>query len=240
MPKNTRKPVRRFVMHRVIPRIAVTTYRKFGNSWSYVSHRKHLFEQALADDRPVVGAFLHARTFQLLHYMSLPEHGDWVLMCSQSRDGELMARVEEGLGFQVVRGSSGGGGARALIEMIRAVKKNPGVGSSLAMDGSRGPRGVAQLGLLTLVHKTNGILLPVAASAESTWIYSRSWDRATIPKPRTKVHVLFGEPIDVPKSIDEPGSEKLRAHLERVMLDLHAEVDEMSGFRDTEPLQVRA
>jgi lysophospholipid acyltransferase (LPLAT)-like uncharacterized protein len=61
--------------------------------------------------------------------------------------------------------------------MIKAQREDRALGSCLAVDGSRGPRGIAQLGTLTLAQKTGGVLLPVAASTADCRIYHKSWDR---------------------------------------------------------------
>jgi lysophospholipid acyltransferase (LPLAT)-like uncharacterized protein len=148
-----------------------------------------------------------------------------------------MARVEEGLGYKVARGSSGGGGARALVAMIKTVKEEPGWSSCLAVDGSRGPRGIAQPGIITLAQKTGGLLMPCAASARPCFVYRWSWDRTVLPWPFARVHVVFGTPIEVPARLDEEQTERIRLRLEREMLALHAEADALSGFRDTAPLQ---
>ncbi len=235
--KRRRKRLRRFLFRTVVPPAAALAYRALGASWRYVEVRGHLLADALAGERPVVAAFLHARTFQLLHYNSRPSHGRWVLMCSQSRDGELMSRVEERLGYKVVRGSSGGGGGRALVGMIQTVKSEPGWSSCLAVDGSRGPRGIAQLGIVTLAQKTGGVLLPVAASSGRSFVYRWSWDRTVLPLPFARVHVAFAPPIPVPARLDAAGAESIRAELERTLLALHAEVDALAGFRDDAPLQ---
>lgn len=232
-----RKPIRSFLLRRVLPPFAILGYRLLGATWRYREVRKHIFEEALAGGRPLVAAFLHARTFQFLHYNSRPDHGNWVLMCSQSRDGDLMAKVEEGLGYKVVRGSSGGGGARALVSMIQTVKQDPAWSSCLAVDGSRGPRGVAQPGIITLAQKTGGLLLPAAASASASFVYPWSWDRTVLPLPFARVHVVFGDLIEVPRKLDADGMEAIRAELERALLALHAEADGLSGFRDSAPLQ---
>jgi lysophospholipid acyltransferase (LPLAT)-like uncharacterized protein len=235
-----RKPIRRFILHKIMPPIAIRAYRGLGESWQYVNEDEAALDAYLNGDRPVVGAFLHARTFQLLHYFSLPRCGRWILMCSQSRDGELMTRVEEGLGFRVARGSSGKGGARALVEMIKAQREDPKLNSCLAIDGSRGPRGVAQLGTLTLAQKTGGVVMPVAASTRDCWVWQKSWDRTVIPKPGATVHIRIGAPIEVPPRMDAAQTESLRATLERNVLALHSELDERVGFRDTQPLQAPA
>jgi len=229
--------MRAFLLRSVLPPFAIALYRALGSTWRYVEVRREIMERALTGGRPLVAAFFHARTFQLLHYNSKPENGRFVLMCSQSRDGELMARVEEGLGYKVARGSSGGGGARALVSMIKTVREEPGWSSCLAVDGSRGPRGIAQSGIITLAQKTGGLLMPVAASAKPCWVYPWSWDRTALPPPFAKVYVAFGELIEVPPKLDEAQTERIRAELERQLLALHAEADELSGFRDSAPLQ---
>jgi lysophospholipid acyltransferase (LPLAT)-like uncharacterized protein len=50
-----------------------------------------------------------------------------VVITSQSRDGEYIARFLKRFGFGTVRGSSTRGGVRALVEMIRLMRKDPAV-----------------------------------------------------------------------------------------------------------------
>jgi hypothetical protein len=233
-----RKPFRRFVLHKLLPPVGWRMYRALGRSWQYEEQDVAILRNLVAARQPVVGAFYHSRTFALLHYFSLPAQGRWILMCSQSRDGEAMARIEEGLGFRVARGSSGKGGARALVEMIKAQRDDRGLNSCLAIDGSRGPRGIAQLGTITLAQKTGSLLLPVAASTDRCWRWNASWDRTIIPKPGAKVTVRIGAPIEVAPKLDETGLETLRRRLEDAMFALHSELDARSGYHDPEPLRL--
>ena len=145
-PKN-KHPVRKFVLRWVGPPLARQVYRSLGNSWHYETEHEERLTQLLQGDRPIVGAFLHARTFQLLHYFSHPSRGRWMLMCSKSSDGDIMTSVEESLGYRVARGSSGSGGARALAEMIRAHREDRKLNSCLAVDGSRGVSSMSGLWL---------------------------------------------------------------------------------------------
>jgi lysophospholipid acyltransferase (LPLAT)-like uncharacterized protein len=233
-----RKPIRAFLLRRVFPPIALWIYRRWGGSWRYVTENEQVLTDLLQGPRPLVGAFLHGRTFQLLYYFSRPERGRWILMCSQSRDGDFMAQVEQGLGFRVARGSSGKGGARALVQMIKGQREDPGLSSCLAVDGSRGPRGVAQFGTLTLTQKTGGVLLPVAASTAHAWICRRCWDRNVMPKPNAQIRILIGEPVEVPPGLDAAALEVKRALLEQRLLAMHTELDARTGFKDSHPLRV--
>lgn len=231
-----RKPVHEFIVRRVLPLFACRFYSGMASSWHYTTENENVLKELLKADRPVVGAFLHSRTFQLLYYFSRPQRGRWMLMCSRSSDGDLMASVEQGLGYRVVRGSSGRGGARALAEMIKAQREDRQLNSCLAVDGSRGPRGIAQLGILTLARKTGGILLPVAASTPTCWVL-KSWDRTVVPKAGAHIRILIGEPMLIPMHMDEHGIERSRLELQTRLLALHVDLDARTGFTDSEPLQ---
>ena len=236
-PARPRKPVRRFILHKLLPPVGWRAYRALGRSWQYDTPNIERLHQLIAGERPVIGAFLHSRTFALLHFFSLPEQGRWILMCSQSRDGEAMARIEEGLGFRVARGSSGKGGARALVEMIKAQREDRGLHSCLPVDGARGARGIAQVGTITLAQKTGGVILPVAASTANFWRWNASWDRTIIPKPAAKVSIGIGAPIEVPAKLDTDQMESLRRQLQQETLALHQNLDRQTGYFDPEPLQ---
>ncbi len=124
--------------------------------------------------------------------------------------------------------------------MIKAQREDPGLSSCLAIDGSRGPRGVAQLGTITLTQKTGGVLLPVAASTADGRVCHKCWDRMVIPKRHAKIRILIGEPIDVPPKLDAAGEERIRLLLEERLLSMHATLDARTGFKDTQPLKLPA
>lgn len=231
------KPVREFVVRRILPPVARALYSSMAATWRYTTENESILSDLLGSTRPVIGAFLHSRTFQLLPYFCQPNRGRWMLMCSRSRDGDLMASVETGLGYRVARGSSGSGGARALAEMIKAQREDRQLNSCLAVDGSRGPRGIAQLGILTLARKSDGPLLPVAASTAHCRVLN-SWDRTVIPKLGARIHILVGEPMEIPTRMDALQAEELRLELQRRLIAMHLDLDSRVGFKDTQPLQI--
>ena len=123
-----------------------------------------------------------------------------VYMTSRSFDGEYTARFLQRFGFGAVRGSSSRGGARALIEMVRLVRKGIQVG--FTVDGPRGPRHVAQPGAVLLAKKTGQPILPFHVMATRRWQIS-SWDRQQLPLPFTRARVEIGAPIYVPSDADD-------------------------------------
>jgi len=230
--------LKRFIVLRVLPTLVLTLVRLLNWTWRFEEVHRERFDACRADGRPLVAGFLHGRIFPLLHRMSRPRNGRWISMCSKSLDGEAMAKVEEGLGFEVVRGSSGRDGLQAVVEMIRRVRRDPGLGSCLAVDGSRGPRGQVQGGIVSLAQRTGGVLLPVTASAKPAHIFAKAWDRTLLPLPFARVVIVYGEPIEVPKRLTPELFESVRLEAERALSDLQTEADAIAGFGDTEPVTV--
>ena len=235
-----RRRLREILVRRVLPPLLLFVYRRFGGSWRYTVEDEPRLRALLAGDRPLVLAFLHARSFQLLWFFSRLRERRIAVLCSRSRDGDAMAHLEAGIGFTVIRGSSGRGGARALVALIKLLREDQRAAAGLSIDGSRGPRGIAQLGGLVLAQKSGGLVVPVAASTPDCRIYRRSWDRLTIPKWRARVRIAAGAPLEVPAGADDAALETMRAQLERAVLTLHEELDRRAGFSDPEPLRVPA
>jgi lysophospholipid acyltransferase (LPLAT)-like uncharacterized protein len=230
--------LREVLVRRVFPPILLAVYRLYGASWRYTVSEPERFKALLDRDQPLVLAFLHARSFQLLRFFSWQAERRWVVLCSKSRDGDAMAHLEQGLGFTVVRGSSGSGGARALVALIKMMRDDRKRAAGLSIDGSRGPRGIAQLGGLVLAQKCGGLVVPAAASTRDCRVYARSWDRITIPKLFARIHIAVGDPIAVPADADGSALERMREQLEQAVHTLHATLDRQAGFSDVEPLRL--
>ena len=223
--------LKRFLMRRIVPGLAVAWVRLLNATLRYRESGREHFERARASDRPIVGAFLHGHMIALLAFMSRPDTGRWVLMCSQSSDGDAMAEIETRLGFEVVRGSSGSDGLQALVDMVRLVRADPELGSCLAVDGSRGPAGLVQQGILSLAQHTGGSIVPVAASARPAKVFHKAWDRPILPLPFARVDIVYGAPIDVPRRTRPGEAEELRKRVERDLAELQARAHELCSGR---------
>ena len=219
---------------------AVAAYgliRTLAATWRVREERREIFERCLASERPTILGFHHGRTFALLPLMSRPGNGRWMSMCSKSRDGDAMAWVEERFGLEVIRGSSGSGGLEAIVDMIRYVRANPGVGASLAVDGSRGPRGVAKGGVVALAQRTGGTILPVAAAARPGHTFERAWDRTLLPLPFARVQIVYGEPLEVAKRLDSEAFESLRQQTCDRLVALHHEANRLLALPEDRNIQ---
>lgn len=136
--------------------------------------------------------------------------GLWAII-SLSRDGEMQKRIFNKFGFNVIRGSTGRGGARAAVEAIRVLRK----GESMAMtpDGPRGPAGVVQEGVILFSQKSGAALIPVGSFSKPGWL-APTWDRYLIPWPFSKAVFAFGDPIYVPADASDEDAEVIRKKLE--------------------------
>lgn len=147
--------------------------------------------------------------------------GFWVII-SNSRDGEIQNRILGRMGFHVIRGSTGRGGERALIESIRCLK----AGNTMAItpDGPRGPSGVVQGGVMRMAQKSGAALIPVGISAKPRWL-AKSWDKHMVPYPFARCVILFGDPMYVPKDADEEILEKIRLELQSKMHEMEMKAE---------------
>jgi lysophospholipid acyltransferase (LPLAT)-like uncharacterized protein len=137
--------------------------------------------------------------FSLWHGQLLPllwhhrEEGV-VLLISEHKDGEMVARAAESLGYALVRGSTTRGGDRALISVIRELQAGREV--AITPDGPRGPARKYAPGALIAAQRSGAVILPVVAVADKAWRL-RSWDQFMIPKPFARVTVAYGDPAAV-------------------------------------------
>lgn len=124
------------------------------------------------------------------------------VMISEHRDGEVIARVAERLGFTTIRGSTTRGGVKALKAILR-LKKDPSAPDiAITPDGPRGPARKVQGGAVFIASKTGWPLVPVGVAMARHWTFN-SWDRFQVPKPFSRCAIVMGEEIEVEESLTE-------------------------------------
>jgi lysophospholipid acyltransferase (LPLAT)-like uncharacterized protein len=228
---------RRFCNTGVVAPFAYGLLRLLDRTWRYRETGREHLDRALADPHPTIVACLHGRVFALLCHAARVSQRPWISMCSKSVDGDVMARIEERLGLDVVRGSSGRDGLEAIQEMVRRLRRVPASGAVLAIDGSRGPRGRVQGGIVRLARWTGGSILPITAAARPAWIFRRAWDRTLLPKPFARVEIAYGESLAVPRRLDAAAAAALGLELEERLVALQAAADAKCNFGDYEPVR---
>jgi len=168
----------------------------------------------LAQGERAIAALWHQRIFGIIGYAKRFGKFSPAVMISQSRDGEMISEVFTRLNFRPVRGSSSRDGREALLSMIRDLEQNPF--AAHVVDGPRGPRGILKAGLIALSQTTETPIFPVYISFSRAWMLN-SWDHFLIPKPFSRIHIRWGEPIYLPKPTGNDIFEDLRQQVEQEM-----------------------
>lgn len=153
------------------------------------------------------------------------------VLISQHRDGEYIAQVVQWLGNDMARGSTTRGGARALLSMIKKVKEEK-VSLAITPDGPKGPRFVVQSGVIMLGQKTCYPIVPVMVHHSKCWELP-SWDRFCIPKPFSKVVLIYGDPIIIPSKLEKSEIEEYRILLEKRLNEMNIEAEQLVKYEIT-------
>ena len=156
------------------------------------------YEAARLAGKSFIVTFWHAEIFSAIWYW---RQRRMVVMTSRNFDGEYISRIIEKHGYLAARGSSSRGGARVLVEMIRALRK--GHEAAVTPDGPRGPRYVAKPGVVLLAKATGAAILCFHIVPERAWVFHKSWDRTEFPKPFSRTAIFIAPPILVTPDASE-------------------------------------
>jgi len=165
-----------------------------------------------------IGALWHNRLLLLPFVIKryLPNRQGAALI-SASRDGALLADLVERFGFEVVRGSSSRQGASAIRQLAEVIASGKDV--VITPDGPRGPAYELGQGIVFLAQQSGAEVVPINMEYSSCWRV-KSWDRFILPRPFSKVRVIFGTPHRVTQTSSEEEFERERVRLQEAMMQL--------------------
>jgi lysophospholipid acyltransferase (LPLAT)-like uncharacterized protein len=187
-------------------------------------------EYRLGRQEPVVFCYWHRhqlfcwRYLRMLILRGVPV--GWLI--SASVDGEVPTGIARAIGGGLVfRGSTTSGGSEALRAICRAVARDH-VSPATTPDGPYGPRSEFKPGVVKMAQLSGAPLLPLAYAARKAWVL-RTWDRFVIPRPFTTIVMAAGEPVPVPRDIDDAGVEAIQRRMERDLEALYQRAKELAG-----------
>ena len=143
-------------------------------------------------------------------------HRKTVALTSASKDGDMVARAMAVFGLGAVRGSSSRRAVAALVGLKRALME--GLDVCLTPDGPRGPRYRIQPGFIKLAEATGAPIVPIHVRFSSAWRL-KTWDRFVIPKPFSRVEVIFAEAITLTRGTGRDAFETERLKLESLLVN---------------------
>lgn len=166
---------------------------------------------------PVVFALWHNRFFSVppAFRKAFGASRRCVVLTSASLDGAVVARAMAVFGLGAVRGSSSRRGVAALVGLNRAIRAGNDV--CITPDGPRGPRYVFHPGMVKLAETTGVPIIPVHVTFSAAWRF-KTWDRFVVPKPFSRVKVVFDHPLTVAATTTPAAFESERARVEAALV----------------------
>src|SRR5271166_459332 len=167
---------------------------------------------------PMIVAMWHGQflLLPLIKPKTVPVHN----MVAKHTDGEMIGRTLLHFDMGLIRGAGAGdsgkdrGGAGALRAALKAIRSNVTV--AMTADIPPGPARVAGIGIVTLARMSGRPVLPLAIAA-GRFVTLPTWSRFTIFLPFSKLAMVAGEPIAVPRDADEDTMELYRQKVEAAM-----------------------
>lgn len=155
-------------------------------------------KEALINKKPFVLAHWHGDELVL---MQLIGRYRLATIASTSKDGEMMNTLIHLVGGRTTRGSSTRGGVQALKGLLRLVKE--GYNSSFAVDGPKGPIYQVKPGIFELSRLMGAPIYYAGVACDRRWVAEKSWNKAYLPKPFSKVLIEWRGPLaPINKEID--------------------------------------
>lgn len=140
-------------------------------------------------------------------------------LASDHPDGMLIVDMLRGMGYDSILLSTSGDNTQSLREAVRALRKGFSLG--ISTDGPMGPAFQSKPGAITLAGLSGAHLVPLAFAAKPR-IRLRTWDGFVVPLPFGRCVLSTGDPIQVPRRLDEEGLAAVLAQLDAA---IEAEVD---------------
>ena len=162
----------------------------------------------------------HQRLFTLA--TSFSDTGFKTLV-SPHADGEMLARIVEGIGHEAIRGSTSRRSIASIRELISATSENVRFG--ITPDGPRGPAKKVQQGAIYLASKTGLPILVTGIGHARCWSFN-SWDRFQLPHPFSRILLRMGQLIEIPPDLSRDQLEQWRLKVEKAMCEFTDDTDE--------------
>ncbi len=159
-------------------------------------------------------------------------------LISESKDGEIIARIIDRLGMKSFRGSTTKNGTKAMNDLVEFIKQ--GHYGGFTPDGPIGPPYVSKPGIIQVAARTGSPLVPFAWDARPSFEFN-SWDRFVLPLPFSRIAVVYDfEPMYVPQGLSTLEYEELRKEFDRRMniLNFQARVYVKNRIENMDPRNI--
>ena len=191
-------------------------------------------EKIYAQRRQIIWTFWHCGILGVLYWGR--NRGVVELLHSTNFDGQWIGRIIKKFGFGTALGSSTRGGLRGLAELEQRLAEGRDVGFTI--DGPRGPRFVAKPGPAILA-RSSGCPIEVFHVGYEHAKKLNSWDRLQIPRPFSRVVMVFAPPIEVPRDADREMVQAKHAEMQKQLERVQAAAEQWFALSEAEKLRAR-
>lgn len=172
--------------------------------------------------KPAIFIFWHGRSMMLSPIVCLGGMRAYAV-ASRHKDGRMMAKLQRLFGLKSIYGSTSEGGISVLREGVRVLRRGD-YSMCLSPDGPGGPSLRVQDGALYFAKMTGAPIIPVCYSCSHSWFQNR-WDRYLVALPFSKITCRIAKPIFVDSKISADEFEKVRKHIEDIMVKQVRDMD---------------
>jgi 3-deoxy-D-manno-octulosonic-acid transferase len=188
----------------------------------------------LFSQHPQIFAMWHGQ-FMMVPVIKPGTPADIAIIVSRHKDAEILANLLQRFGMRPVRGAGTGhrkkdrGGATALRGALRALKD--GATFALTADVPPGPARRAGEGIVMLAKISGRPIVP-CAMATNRYIAINSWSRFTFNLPFSKLAIIVGDPILVPRDAGPAELEAARLAVEQGINEVTKRAYALAGGKD--------
>jgi 3-deoxy-D-manno-octulosonic-acid transferase len=149
-------------------------------------------------------------------------------------DAEALARVLRHFGLGLVRGAGAAGrgsardrgGAEAAHGLIASLRE--GFSIALTADVPPGPARKAGPGIIMISSRSGRPIVPFAVATSRYWS-ANSWSRMTINLPFSKLGIVMGDPIYIPREARAEELQRYQKQVEAAINDVTARAYALAG-----------
>ncbi|MFD2257233.1 lysophospholipid acyltransferase family protein [Luteolibacter algae] len=218
MPRSKNTEIRASRTSRLLGYIAGFLMKLWSLTLRYNVNDEAGIVQPIILEKAVIFALWHNRIFTMppIWQRTGGKKRSTVVLTSASKDGTTLATAMQLFGLGAIRGSSSRRAVSALIGMKKALLS--GYDVCVTPDGPKGPRYSVQPGVIKIAQATGTDIIPIHIKYSAAWRLN-TWDRFVIPKPFSRVTVVFDTPLNYPKEMSQEEFEVARRDLETRLID---------------------
>lgn len=186
-----------------------------------IENREHL-ESLYAKNGRFLLCFWHGKYIPIF---SILEGYEACVITNLSKRGGIIAEISRNFGYQSLQIPEQARTASFRL-MAKALAKAPG--GAIAVDGPLGPRHQVKHDIIRVASVLGLNLLPASVGSRRKKVFYKRWDRLEIPLLFTKVCLVIGEPIQIPKKLDSGQISKWADRLSEKIIQIDKEAENLA------------